>query len=38
MDWIDLADDTDRWMLLWMRQWTFGFHKMREISWLAENI
>jgi hypothetical protein len=23
--------------LLWMRQWTFGFHKMRGISWLAEN-
>ena len=26
-----------RGMLLWMRQWTFGFHKMRVISWLAEN-
>ena len=23
---------------LWMRQWTFGFHKMRGISWLAENL
>jgi hypothetical protein len=23
--------------LLWMRQWTFGFHKMRGISWLAED-
>jgi len=22
---------------LWMRQWTFGFHKMRWIPWLAEN-
>jgi hypothetical protein len=22
---------------LWMWQWTFGFHKMRGISWLAEN-
>ena len=21
---------------LWMRLWTFGFHKMRGISWLAE--
>jgi len=21
----------------WMRQWTFGFHYMRWISWLAEN-
>jgi len=24
--------------LLWMRQWTYGFHKMREISWLAKNL
>jgi hypothetical protein len=23
--------------LLWMWQWTFKFHKMRGISWLAEN-
>jgi hypothetical protein len=22
---------------LWMREWTFGFHKMRGISWLAED-
>jgi len=22
---------------LWLRWWTFGFHKMRGISWLAEN-
>jgi len=22
---------------LWMRQWTFGFHKMRGISWPTEN-
>jgi hypothetical protein len=22
---------------LWMRWWTFGFHKMRGISWLAKN-
>jgi hypothetical protein len=22
---------------LWMRQWTFGFHKMRGISWVATN-
>jgi hypothetical protein len=21
--------------LLWMRWWTFGFHKMRGISWVA---
>jgi hypothetical protein len=24
--------------LLWTRQWTFGFHNMRGISWLAERI
>ena len=24
--------------LLWMRQWTFGFHKMRGISWLAKKL
>ena len=24
--------------LLWTRQWTFGFHKMRGISWLAEEL
>jgi hypothetical protein len=23
---------------LWMRYWTFGFHKMRGISWLAEEM
>ena len=23
--------------LLWMRQWTFRFHRLRGISWLAEN-
>jgi hypothetical protein len=23
--------------LLWMREWTFRFHKMWGISWLAEN-
>jgi hypothetical protein len=22
--------------LLWTRWWTFGFHKIRGISWLAE--
>jgi hypothetical protein len=21
-----------------MRQWTFGFHKMRGISWVAEEL
>jgi hypothetical protein len=24
--------------LLWMRYWTFGFHKMRAISWIAEDL
>ena len=24
--------------LLWMRQWTFAFHKMRGISWLAAGL
>ena len=23
---------------LWLRKWTFGFHKTRRISWLAENL
>ena len=32
MDRIDLAQDRDSWRALWIS----GFHKMREISWLAE--
>jgi hypothetical protein len=24
--------------LLWMRLWTFGFHKIREISWVAQDV
>jgi hypothetical protein len=24
--------------LLWKPQWTFGFHKMRGISWLSEEL
>ena len=24
--------------LLWKWQWTLGFHKMRGISWLAEDL
>jgi hypothetical protein len=24
--------------LLWVRWWTFGFHKMRGISWLADDL
>jgi hypothetical protein len=30
--WIRIGTDD---VLLWTRQWTFGFHKMRGISWLA---
>jgi hypothetical protein len=37
MDWIDLAQDKDRWRdLLKAVMGTFGFHKMRGISRLAE--
>jgi len=39
MDWIDLAQDRDRWGgLLWMRLRNFGFHKMRGIFWLDEEL
>ena len=31
-----LRTGTSGWHL-WMRLWTFGFHEMRGISWLAEN-
>jgi hypothetical protein len=24
--------------LLWMRSWTFGFHRVWRISWLAEDL
>ena len=27
-----------RWTGLWTRYWIFGFHKMRKISWLAEEL
>ena len=37
MDRIDLAQDRTGDGHLSMRYWTFGFHKMRGISWLAEN-
>ena len=36
VDWIDLAHDRDRRRALVDKSWNFDFHKMREISWLAE--
>jgi hypothetical protein len=38
MDWIDLTMDRDR---SWARVnavMNFGFHKMQEVSWLAEDL
>jgi len=32
MDWIDLAQDRDRWRELENAAMNFEFHKMREIS------
>jgi hypothetical protein len=37
MDWIDLSIGMSGW-LLWMWEWTFGFHKMLRISCLAEEL
>ena len=37
MDWIDLAQDRDRWLELVNAVRTFRFHKMRGISLPAEN-
>jgi hypothetical protein len=35
-DWMELAQDRDRWRALVSTvKKTFGFHKMRGISWLA---
>jgi hypothetical protein len=28
VDWIGLTQDRNRWELLWIRYWTFGFHEM----------
>ena len=38
MDWIDLAQNREGGGLFWIHQWTFGFHKMWGMSWLAENL
>ena len=37
-DWIDLAQTGKSYGLLWEKQWIFGFHKMQEISWLADEL
>jgi hypothetical protein len=33
-----MASKLKCWYYLWMRYWTFGLHKMRGISWLAEEL
>ena len=37
MDWIQLAQERDRWRALLNAVMSFGFHKMRGISLLSEN-
>jgi len=37
-DWIDLAQDRDKWRSLVNAWWTFGLHKTWGISWLAEQL
>ena len=37
MDWVWLAQDTDRWRRLVSAVMNFGFREMRGISWLAAN-
>jgi hypothetical protein len=37
MDWIDLVQNRDRWQAVVNVVMNLGFHKMREISWLAAN-
>ena len=34
MDWVGLVEGRDK----WTRQWIFGVHKMRWISWLADEL
>jgi hypothetical protein len=38
MDWIDMAQDRDRWRAVVSAVMNLGFHKMREIPWLAEDL
>lgn len=34
VDWINLAQDTDRLLYLWIQKWTFDFYKRRGVSGL----
>jgi hypothetical protein len=38
MDWIDLAQERDRWWGSYDAVMNFEFHKMRGISWLAADL
>ena len=38
MDWIDLDQNRDTWLALVNAVWAYGFHKIWEISWLAEDL
>jgi hypothetical protein len=38
MDWIDLAHDRDRWRAVVNVVMNLGVHKMRGVSWLAEDL
>jgi hypothetical protein len=37
-DWINLAQNREGGGMFWTWEWTSRFHKMREISWLPEEI
>ena len=38
MDWMELARIETDGGHVWLRYWTFGFHKIWGISWLSENL